>query len=147
MGLPGASFAMGGTMPDIQAGRAPPFHKNAMTLVDTSVWIHHFRKPEAAVVQLLTNRAAGIHPYVVAEFACGNFRDRESTLRALRALPHAPVADEAEVYHLLETYRLWGAGLGWVDLHVLASAAVAGWDLMTADGAMQQAAAKVGVRG
>jgi hypothetical protein len=46
------------------------------------------------------------------------------------------VADEAEVYYLLETYRLWGAGMGWIDLHLLAAAAAAGWSLMTTDGAM-----------
>jgi predicted nucleic acid-binding protein len=116
-----------------------------MTLVDTSVWIHHFRKPEAALVQLLTNGMAGIHPYVIGELACGKLKDRERTLRLLKALPLAPVAKEAEVYYVLDTYRLWGAGLGWVDLHLLTSAGVAGWRLMTADDALNRAAAKAGI--
>jgi hypothetical protein len=116
-----------------------------MTLVDTSVWINHFRKPEAALVQLLANGLAGVHPFVVGELACGNLKDREGVLRLLRALPQAPVANGAEVYYLLDTYRLWGAGLGWVDLHLLTAAAVAGWRLMTADNAMNRAAAKAGI--
>jgi predicted nucleic acid-binding protein len=113
-----------------------------MTLVDTSVWINHFRKPEAALNQVLADGMAGIHPYVIGELACGNIRNRDNTLRLLRALPLAPVANDSEIYYLLDTYRLWGMGLGWVDLHLLASAAVAGWRLMTADDALNRAAAK-----
>jgi hypothetical protein len=116
-----------------------------MTLVDTSVWIKHFRTPEPAPVQLLANGMAGIHPYVVGELACGSLKSRESTLRLLRALPQAPVANEAEIYYLLDTYRLWGAGLGWVDLHLLTAAALAGWRLMTADAVLNRAAAKAGI--
>ena len=88
---------------------------------------------------------AGVHPYVVGEFSCGSFRDRAATLKELRDLPQALVAGDAELYYLLETYRLWGTGLGWVDLHMLASAAVSGWRLLTADHALQRAAAKVGI--
>lgn len=116
-----------------------------MTLVDTSVWINHFRKPEAALVQLLADGMAGIHPYVIGELACGNLKDRELILRLLRALPLAPVANESEIYYLLDRYRLWGTGLGWVDLNLLTSAAVAGWHLMTADDALNRAAAKAGM--
>lgn len=116
-----------------------------MTLVDTSVWINHFRKPDAALIQLLANGMAGVHPYVLGELACGNMKDRDTTLRLLKTLPQAPVANEAEVYYLLDTYRLWGTGLGWVDLHLLTSAAVAGWRLLTADGGMIKAAAKAGI--
>jgi predicted nucleic acid-binding protein len=116
-----------------------------MTLVDTSVWVNHFRRPEAALVQLLADGMAGIHPYVIGELACGNLRDRGGTLRLLGALPRANIAREAEVHRLLESCRLWGTGLGWVDLHLLTAAAVAGWRLMTADAALNRAAAKAGV--
>ena len=116
-----------------------------MTLVDTSVWVNHFRRPEAALVQLLADGMAGIHPYVIGELACGNLRDREGTLRLLGALPRANVASEAEVHRLLESCRLWGTGLGWVDLHLLTAAAVAGWRLMTADAVLEKAARKVGI--
>jgi len=116
-----------------------------MTLVDTSSWINHFRKPDAALVKLLTDGMAGIHPFVLGELACGNLRDRNGTLRLLQALPLAPVAKDAEIYYLLDTYRLWGTGLGWVDLNLLTSAAVAGWRLMTADDALNKAAAKAGI--
>jgi hypothetical protein len=38
-----------------------------------------------------------------------------------------------------------GAGLGWVDLHLLASASLAGWRLLTAGRAMA-AAAMLGIQ-
>jgi predicted nucleic acid-binding protein len=116
-----------------------------MTLVDTSVWVSHFRKPDAALLRLLTGEGVGLHPFIVGELALGSFKDRTRALRSLKALPQIPTADEAEVHYLLETYRLWSTGVGWVDLHILAAAAAAGWGLMTADAAMQKAAAKIGI--
>jgi predicted nucleic acid-binding protein len=116
-----------------------------MTLVDTSVWISHFRRPDAALLQLLSGEKAGIRPFIVGELARGSFNDRAGALGTLRDLPQAAIADEADVHHLLETYRLWSTGMGWVDLHVLTAAAVAGWHLMTTDTAMAKAAAKVGI--
>ena len=70
---------------------------------------------------------------------------RVTTLALLRALPQVSLAGEQELYYLLDTHRLWGKGLGWVDLHLLSSAAVSGWRLMTADTAMKEAAAKAGI--
>ena len=116
-----------------------------MTLVDTSVWIAHFRRSDVAMLQLLNDGEAAVHPFIVGELACGTFKDRVRAIQSLQTLPQALVADEAELYYLLETYRLWGSGLGWVDLHVLASAALSGWRLLTADHALQKAAAKIGV--
>src|SRR5258708_7836942 len=111
-----------------------------MTLVDTSVWANHFRSPQSALVQLLNDGLAGIHPFVIGEIAVGNLKNRAATLADLAALPHARVASDAEVHHLLETHRLWGTGLGWVDLHLLASAALSGWTLLTVDRVMNQTA-------
>ena len=111
-----------------------------MTLVDTSVWANHFRSPQPDLVQLLNDGLAGIHPFVIGELAAGNVGDRAPTLADLAALPQARVASEAEVHHLLEVHRLWGTGLGWIDLHLLASAALSGWALLTADRALNQAA-------
>jgi len=110
-----------------------------MTLVDTSLWANHFRATQPALVRLLNDGLAGVHPFVVGELAAGNLKNRAATLGDLRALPQARVATDIEVHHLLESHRLWGAGLGWIDLHLLASAALSGWDLLTADRAMEQA--------
>ena len=116
-----------------------------MTLVVTSVWANHFRSPHPALVQLLDDGLAGIHPFVIGEIAAGNVRNRAVTLADLAALPQARVASEAEVHHLLELHRLWGTGLGWIDLHLLASAALSGWALLTADRVMNQTAEALGL--
>jgi predicted nucleic acid-binding protein len=117
-----------------------------VTLADTSVWVNHFRRGDAKLARLLTEEEAGLHPFVIGELAAGNLVDRAATLSYLTSLPLAPVALESEVHYLLESRRLWGAGLGWVDLHLLASASLAGWRLLTADRAMADAAARLGIQ-
>ena len=118
-----------------------------MTLVDTSVWANHFRSPQPLLVQLLNDGLAGSHPFVIGELAAGNLRDRATTLADLGALPQSRMASEAEVHHLLEVRRLWGSGLGWIDLHLLASAALSGWALLTADRVMSRSARALGLEG
>jgi predicted nucleic acid-binding protein len=116
-----------------------------MTLVDTSIWIDHFRLPDARLAQLLTTESAGVHPFVLGELAAGNLPKRQSTLTDLGQLPRVPAAQESDVHHLLESHRLWGLGLGWVDLHILAAALVSGCNLLTADHAMMAAATRLGI--
>ena len=116
-----------------------------MTLVDTSVWVNHFRRPQSSLIRLLGDFSAGIHPFVIGELACVNLKHRALTLGDLAKMPAAPLATEAEVLHLLESRRLWGEGLGWVDVHLLASALLGGWDLLTADRTMQRAARRLGI--
>jgi predicted nucleic acid-binding protein len=117
-----------------------------VTLVDTSVWVDHFRRGDAVLTRLLNDEAVALHPFVMGEIAAGNLKDRLETLDYLGRLPQAPVAEEGEVRHLLESRRLWGRGLGWIDLHLLASAALAGLDLLTTDRAMGGAADLLGIR-
>src|SRR5450432_1226997 len=98
-----------------------------MTLVDTSVWIDHFDHGDARLVDLLANQAAALHPFVIGEMAAGSMKNRATTLGKLALLPQAPIAKEAEVHRLLEAHRLWSTGLGWVELHLLTAALLAGW--------------------
>ena len=108
-----------------------------MILIDTSVWVNHFRTRDAVLTNLLEEGLAGTHPFVIVELASGNLRDRAKTLDYFRALPQSPVASEQEVHRFLEAHRLWGLGLGWVDLHLLAAASLAGWRILTADRVMK----------
>ncbi|HXB71771.1 MAG TPA: PIN domain-containing protein [Candidatus Acidoferrales bacterium] len=116
-----------------------------MTLVDTSVWIDHFEHVDTRLADLLANRAAGLHPFVIGEVAAGSIKHRATTLGDLALLPQAPIAKEGEVHHLLEAHRLWSTGLGWVDLHLLTAALLMGWKLLTSDRAMKSAAQKLGI--
>jgi predicted nucleic acid-binding protein len=116
-----------------------------MTLVDTSIWANHFRSPHPSLVRLLDDGFAGSHPFVIGELAVGNLKNRSTTLADMAALPQAQIASEVEVHHFLEAHRLWGTGLGWIDLHLLASAALSRWTLLTADRAMNQTATRLGL--
>jgi len=96
-------------------------------LVDTSVWVDHLRRRNATLVGLLEQAQVWTHAFVVGELACGNLAQRNKVLSALTALPHAPVASHDEVLAFLETHHLMGRGLGWVDIHLVASARLEGF--------------------
>jgi predicted nucleic acid-binding protein len=66
------------------------------------------------------------HPFVIGELACGHLRDRARVLDALSDMPVAPVATHTEALTFLNRHTLAGRGVGWVDVHLLASAALAG---------------------
>ena len=114
-------------------------------LVDTSVWVHHFQSADATLLALLDEDQVATHPFVIGEVACGNLKGRDRTLLDLHRLPQAPIADEIDVRHVLEAHRLWGMGLGWVDVHILAAAVLAGWGVFTADQAMAAATKRMGL--
>lgn len=74
-----------------------------------------------------------MHPFVSGELACGTLRNRAAVLSNPQTLPPADLASHTEVLRLLEDRRLWGRGLGWVDLHLLASAMLSKCEFWTLD--------------
>lgn len=92
-----------------------------MILVDTSVWIDHLRVGDDALSRLLTGGRVLGHPFVTGEVALGNFGQRDVVVRALRQLPQAVVASDAEVLHLINRQALFGRGIGYVDAHLIAA--------------------------
>ncbi|MGI8426309.1 MAG: type II toxin-antitoxin system VapC family toxin [Actinomycetota bacterium] len=97
-----------------------------MILVDTSVWIDHLRKPEPRLMAALEAGQALIHPFAVGELACGNLKNRVELLSLLLDLPPAPVATDAEALGFIDRRELMGRGIGYLDVHLLASVALAG---------------------
>jgi predicted nucleic acid-binding protein len=110
-------------------------------LVDTSLWVEHLRAGSAGLQALLHDGQVLCHPFVMGELACGNLRMRQQVLDLLAALPEARLAEHHEVLHLLDSSHLYGRGLGWVDLHLLASALISGCALWTLDRPLQRVAA------
>ena len=106
-----------------------------MILVDTSVWIGHLRGREPALAGELNAGRVLMHPFVLGELACGTLRNRRELLGLFRGLPSSPVATDNEAMLYLEQHGLMGRGIGWVDVHLLAAAALAGTaKLWTRDG-------------
>lgn len=114
-------------------------------LVDTSVWIAHFRRADRRLAGLLDRGAVATHPFVVGELACGNLRSRTEILRLLAALPTVPAAAHDEALRCLDAWDLAGTGLGWIGVHLLASARLGATGLWTLDKALTAAAARLGV--
>ena len=102
-------------------------------LVDTSVWVDHLRKRNSTLVELLEQAQVWTHSFVIGELACGNLAQRDHVLGALGQLPHVPMASREEVMSFVESRGLMGRGLGWIDLHLLASATLARLPFWTVD--------------
>lgn len=104
-----------------------------MILVDTSVWIDHFRKKEATLVELLLSGQVMMHLWIMGELACGNLRDRKNILALLSALPKVHTTTTDEVLFFIEQHSLMGRGIGYVDVHLLAAVRLSGVWLWTHD--------------
>ena len=114
-----------------------------ITLVDTSVWIDHLRRTNKQLVILLDEGGVCCHRFVVGELACSRFGNRDELLSLLNALPEAPIAEHEEVLNFVTKRRLAGRGLGWIDMHLLASALLGNYRVWTLDKALAAAATQL----
>ena len=118
-----------------------------MILVDTSVWVEFFRgaRRAAPLADLLESNEVLLHSWVLGELALGGLGPRrEAVIADLRRLPAAPLVPDDEVLELIVRRRLWGLGVGWVDVHLLASALIAGGHLWTFDRSLAATAESLG---
>ena len=111
-----------------------------MVLVDTSVWVSHLRKTDAGLVELLNEGEVACHPFIVGELACGNIRNRTTVLSLLETLPMTLLVEHEELLAFIENHDLMGKGLGYIDVHLLASAVLTGLPLWTFDKKLEKAA-------
>jgi predicted nucleic acid-binding protein len=117
-----------------------------MILVDTSVWVDHFRRGTPLLARALESSDVLMHPFVLGEIACGNLSNRSEILRLLGDLPLAPVAADVEVLAFIESHALMGRGIGYVDVHLLASIVLAGnAQVWTRDRRLAAVASDIGV--
>jgi predicted nucleic acid-binding protein len=116
-----------------------------MVLVDTSVWVAHFRERNSGFASLLNNGQVLCHPFVIGELACGNLKQRSEILSLLCALPSVVVAEHNEVMDFIENQSLMGKGLGFIDIHLITSALMSRVTLWTFDRKMNQFAALLGL--
>ena len=92
-----------------------------MVLVDSSVWIDHLRFADPRMERLLLAGDVMGHPFVVGEIAMGNPRNRAEILEDLDGFPMAIAATDEEARHLIETQKMFGKGISYIDAHLLAS--------------------------
>ena len=111
-----------------------------MVLADTSVWVNHLRKGNSRLSALLHETGVVCHPCIVGELACGNIKNRKEVLELIQSLPIIPVITQDEFLHFVDSHKLMGLGLGFVDVHLLASSRLAGIPIWTGDKSLQNAA-------
>jgi predicted nucleic acid-binding protein len=116
-----------------------------MVLVDTSVWVLHFKVSLPELVGLLDDGKVMCHPFIVGEIACGNLRNRTAIITLLRMLPGSVLATHEEVMALIENEGLMGRGAGYVDMHLCASARLTGVPIWTLDRRLDEIAIKLGI--
>jgi len=104
-----------------------------MVLVDTSVWVDHWRRGNDELAALAEEDRIVVHPMIIGELALGALRSRAEVLGDLRDLRAAGMAEHEEVLELVERHKLWGRGIGWVDAHLLASSLLDDVKLWTMD--------------
>ncbi len=114
-----------------------------MILADTSVWIGHLAKFNDVMARLLQEKKIILHPHVIGEIALGNLKNREPVLASLIKFKALAVASESDVLALIELNGLSGSGIGYVDCHLLASAAIGNTRLWTFDRRLTAAAQKM----
>ncbi len=116
-----------------------------MILVDTSVWIDHLNKTDTRLIAFLEENSVLIHPFIIGELACGNLRNREEILNLLSALRQVSTANHDEIMLFIDQHKLFGKGLGYIDVHLIASCLLEGIKLYTRDKRLLQAAKEFGI--
>jgi len=108
-----------------------------VVIVDTSIWVTHLRRGSRHLGELLLDAQVVCHPFIIGELACGNIKNRDEFLSLLHSLPMAPVVTLDELLFFIERNKLTGMGIGFVDVHLLASAQLSRLPLWTSDRALK----------
>ena len=116
-----------------------------MVLVDTSVWVSHLRHGNEDLQKLLHDGEVVCHPFIVGELACGNLKNRDEILTYLQSLPMTILAEDEEVLEFIENNQLTGKGLGYIDIHLIASAVLTDVPFWTLDKPLDKFTKKIGI--
>ncbi|MGC9216874.1 type II toxin-antitoxin system VapC family toxin [Acidithiobacillus sp.] len=115
-----------------------------MILVDTSVWIDHFRSGDTHLSTLLDHGMVQTHDFIIGEIACGNLKNRQQTLYLLSCLPRCTATSPEETLFFIERHGLMGRGIGYVDASILASAVLVQANLWSRDKRLMALATELG---
>jgi hypothetical protein len=114
-------------------------------LVDTSIWIDHFRYGDAELSKVIEDDRLLCHPAIIGELALGSLRDRDTVIAFLAAQREALVATHDEVMTLIDRHSIFSMGIGYTDAHLLASTLIDRRSILwTRDKRLAAAAQKAG---
>jgi predicted nucleic acid-binding protein len=95
-----------------------------MVLADTSIWIDHFRRANLQLVRFLDQGDVVVHPFVIGELVLGQVAKISEMIDFFHLLPKTVVASADEILGFIAERKLSGSGIGYVDVHLLAAAAL-----------------------
>jgi predicted nucleic acid-binding protein len=107
--------------------------------------VEHLRAGKIGLEQFLYDGEVVCHPLIVGELACWNLKNRAEILTLIQTLPTAVIAEHEDVLLFIENHRLMGKGLGYIDMHLLASALLTDAPLWTLDKKLGEIAAELGI--
>lgn len=116
-----------------------------MVLVDTSIWIAHFKSEQEDLVALLEEGAVLTHPMIIGEISCGAMKHRKEIIQLMLRLPQAEILAMTEALSFIEDHQCYGKGIGWVDVHLLASAMLCSATLWSRDKSLMKLAKQLGL--
>lgn len=117
-----------------------------MILVDTSIWVDHFRRPEPALAAFIGDGDIALHPFTFGELLLGGLPAGGEIATLLLSLAQAPVASIQEAAAFIAWAKLSGTGVGYVDIHLLMSARLIPLGrLMTRDKHLHAQARRLGI--
>jgi predicted nucleic acid-binding protein len=115
-------------------------------IVDTSIWVDHFRRPQKELAALIAKGNIALHPYVFGELALGGFPTNGPVVDEMMELFRAPVASASETLAFIAWAGLSGTGVGYVDTHLLVSTRLLiGGTLLTSDKRLHAQAERLGI--
>jgi predicted nucleic acid-binding protein len=117
-----------------------------LILIDSSVWIDHLRQALPTLGLTLAEGRILQHPMVTAEIALGSIQRREQVIAQLQRLEQAAPVDEAIFLQRVDEWNLAATGVGFVDAHLLCSAAESGAPIWTSDRRLAVQAERLGLR-
>jgi predicted nucleic acid-binding protein len=115
-----------------------------MVLADTNIWIEFLRGKDQTLGQTLWRGEVVTHWIVIGELATGTLPDRAQMLADLRSLEQVPPATEGEALALIENQKLFGKGLSWNDVQLLAACLIQHVPLWTHDRRLADQAKRLG---
>ncbi|MDZ7766592.1 MAG: PIN domain-containing protein [Melioribacteraceae bacterium] len=92
-----------------------------MILADTSVWVDHLRNGNRKLYKLLMMNEVCTHEFIYGELLCGNIKNSSDFFENLLQLPFLQTVQHSETIYLLKMHQLSGRGIGWIDVHLIAS--------------------------
>ena len=116
-----------------------------MVIIDSSVWIGHLKSSNKNLVILLQEAQVLTHPMIVGELACGSMKSRDEFLSLLSWLPVCQTASHSEVLQFIDTHKLFGKGIGWVDVNLITSAVLSAAKIWTLDKNLHKSCHRLGI--